>query len=493
MSTLYHTLLKMKSTFIKGILLFAAIILIHLPFLEADPDYNISSSRGPFSDEGLYSEQIRNYINHHYFKFHQSDALLKTPLFSAILFIPYLLLGTHLWVGRCMVMLISSLILFYCHRKFRIPYLIPVFFLCTMMQYYIFHHTHFALAEMVSCSFLLLSICLYNSFMLEDSLRKKAWKIFLSVSFLSLAWYTKIQFIYLAALIPLAYGAYLIFKIKSSGKQELLFLAFILLASFAYAIMYYLCWILPNIEFINYLLPLQPGQFKIDVNTPLVIKDNILNIFLSKEVLIFTIAFSISVLAGIYFLIRPAEKWFTVMFICSLTFAGLESHKLSMGYLPSRYLISTYFSMGLLISLVIVYTFSKFRRAKLLIPSAVIIILGVFHASNYFRALQNRHYVIRDINAYLAEYNFGKRPVLGPWAASCNWESGAITVPVWYNALNYKDPVGTYKPAMIISEADEMESGYAYKNQKIDLVTISDSVKTFQLAAWQIHLYWMRK
>jgi hypothetical protein len=46
---------------------------------------------------------------------------------------------------------------------------------------------------------------------------------------------------------------------------------------------------------------------------------------------------------------------------------------------------------------------------------------------------------------------------------------------------------------MVISEIDERESDYAYKSQGIDLASISDSVKKYQLAAWQIHLYWIKK
>jgi hypothetical protein len=483
----------MRTAFIWKIFLFSIIIALHLPFIEADPDYNISWSRGPFSDEGMYSEQIRNYIHHRHFNFEQSDALLKTPLFSAILFIPYILLGTHLWVGRLTVVLISIIILFYCHRKFKIPYLIPTFFLCAMMQYYIFHHTHFALAEMISCSMLLLGICFYNSFILED-LQKKKWEyLFLSITFLTLAWLTKIQFIYFSALIPGAYAVHLIFNIKKTGKKELLFLSFTLLLSMIYFGIYYLSWILPHKAFIDYLIPLQPGQFKIDQFTPELIKFNLLTIFLGKEMMFFTIAFILSVLAGSFILFKSSRKWFMALFICSLILIALESHKLTMRYLPSRYLISTYFAMGFVISLVIVYLLSTLKGFKLMIPYSIIAILLFLHSIDYFKALQNRHYVIRDINKYLSHFDFGDRPAIGPWAASCNWESGAITFPVWYNTLNYEDPINTYKPAMVISEFDEKESDCAYKNQNIDLAAISDSVKKYQLSAWQIHLYWIRK
>jgi hypothetical protein len=483
----------MKLTFIKEIFLFCLIILLHLPFINADPDYNISWSRGPFTDEGLYSSQIRNYINHKHFNLHESDALVKTPLLSVILFIPYWALGTHLWVGRLVIILISTIILLYCHRKFKIPYLIPVFFLCSMMQYYIFHHTHFVMAEMLSSSFLLASIFFYYSFMQEDSSGKKWQGLFLSITFLSLAWMAKIQFIYLAALIPGVYTIHLIFNRKKSGKQELLFLSFTLFISLLYIGIYYLAWILPNKQFIDYLMPLQGGQFKIDANTPELIKLNLTTIFLGKELLIFTIAFILSACAGTFILIKSPGRWFAALFSSSMIWVLLESHKLTMSYLPSRYLVSAYFAMGLVISVVLVYLLYSLKGAKLIIPYCVISALVLFHSFDYYRALTNRHYVLKDINTYLSHYDFGERLVIGTWAASCNWESGAITIPVWQDLLNYKDPINTYNPAMVISEADEGESDGTYKKQNIDLASISDSVKQYQLRAWQINLYWIKK
>jgi hypothetical protein len=488
-----YFLIKMKFTLIQGIFLFGIILLLHLPFIEADPDYNISWSRGPFSDEGLYSEQIRDYIHHNKINFRQSDALLKTPLLSLIFYIPYLLLGTHLWVGRIIVLLISIIILFYCHRKFNIPYLIPVFFLCIMMEYFIFHHTHFALAEIISSSFLLLSLCFYNSFIRENSISKKWQKIFLSITFLTMAWLTKIQFIYLTPLIPAAYGGYLIINIKKTGKQELIFMCSTVLITFLYIGIYYLGWIVPNLEFINYIRTLAAGQFTLDPYTGDLMKYNLETIFFGKEMEIFTIAFILSFLTGIVILFRTSEKWFVALFIFAFICVLLESHKLTMRYLPSRYLISTYFAMGLLISLVITYLLIKLKGLKLIIPYSAIVILLYFNCIDYFKAFQNRHYVISNMNEYLSRYNFGNSPVIGQWAATCNWESGAMTIPILQNDPNYKDPITSHKPAMVISEVDEMESDYAYKNQQIDLASISDSVKKFQLSVWQIHFYWIKK
>ena len=53
-----------KHTALICYLLIAILFLMHLPFLHADPDYNLSDSRDAFTDEGLNTSQLRNFINH---------------------------------------------------------------------------------------------------------------------------------------------------------------------------------------------------------------------------------------------------------------------------------------------------------------------------------------------------------------------------------------------------------------------------------------------
>ncbi|MBS1659148.1 MAG: hypothetical protein JST18_13760, partial [Bacteroidetes bacterium] len=63
------------------------LILLHFPFLHADPDYFISIGRDAFTDEGLNTSQLRNYINHGYLSFDECDNLIKSPLFNLLLFL----------------------------------------------------------------------------------------------------------------------------------------------------------------------------------------------------------------------------------------------------------------------------------------------------------------------------------------------------------------------------------------------------------------------
>jgi 4-amino-4-deoxy-L-arabinose transferase-like glycosyltransferase len=125
--------------------------LSHLPFIKADADYELSWSRGPWTDEGLYASQIRNLLQHHDLSLDKSDALIKTPLFSALLYTSYQLFGISLVVSRLTVLLITILLLFFiakinAYTSKWILLSIPI----TFLQYYIFQYSHLALTEILS-------------------------------------------------------------------------------------------------------------------------------------------------------------------------------------------------------------------------------------------------------------------------------------------------------------------------------------------------------
>jgi hypothetical protein len=64
-------------------------LVLQTPFILSDPDIHISGSRGVNTDEGLYTCQVRNFINHKDLTLKKTDNFVKAPLFEAILFIPF--------------------------------------------------------------------------------------------------------------------------------------------------------------------------------------------------------------------------------------------------------------------------------------------------------------------------------------------------------------------------------------------------------------------
>ena len=82
------------------------------PFLNADPDFALSGSRGPWADEGQYSVQVRNFILSGDWTMEASDALFKTPLFSALQYVNFSVCGISLFNARVIVLLIVLLCFF---------------------------------------------------------------------------------------------------------------------------------------------------------------------------------------------------------------------------------------------------------------------------------------------------------------------------------------------------------------------------------------------
>src|SRR4029078_7292880 len=87
------------------------LLLLHFLVLHSDPDYNLSIGRDAFTDEGLNTSQLRNYINHGYLSFDECDNLVKTPLFNLILFPSLKFFGTHLIVARVTILLLLVFVL----------------------------------------------------------------------------------------------------------------------------------------------------------------------------------------------------------------------------------------------------------------------------------------------------------------------------------------------------------------------------------------------
>ncbi|MEO6166977.1 MAG: hypothetical protein ABIO46_15840, partial [Chitinophagales bacterium] len=190
---------KKKFNRICLILLFG-VLLLHLPFLNADPDLHLSSSRDAFTDEGLNTSQLRNFINHGYLDFWECDNLVKNPLFNAILFVPLKLFGTHLIVARSTILVLIFCLIFLTAKNFHFRSAITIAAITTLLQYYVFQYSHFSLSEMLSTAFILAGV-FYLYLFIENKFQNNFQLILASV-FLAGSYYSKIQFIYIIPLIP---------------------------------------------------------------------------------------------------------------------------------------------------------------------------------------------------------------------------------------------------------------------------------------------------
>lgn len=464
---------------------------IQQPFLEADPDINISYSRGANTDEGLHSCQIRNYINNQDLTLDQSDNFVKTPLLGYYLYAPLSLFGSKLIIGRLAIFFASILCIIIAfgssnYNRFLLLVLFPLLFL----QYHCFHFFHFCLAEILSSAFIL------GGIIHASKEKKNLWtQAFLSSLMISIAYYLKIQFIYVIVLLPFYHIVFAIFK-KKKKKQILLF-SYTSLFLLGFGILYFLSWYLPNKELFQYVMSDQTSGRFVSFQK---LFDNIKHIhglfFESNEIVHFTYAFYLLFPLGIFLVLKSSSKTYKAIFLGLSLWLLLETHKLGMTYLPSRYLISFIFPMIGICSLVLLefgFLLWRKRKALILVPSLVGIILFIFNLQSYHDSLNRRTFAIQEINDYLSLYDLRGKKIIGPWAPSLTWQTQATSYPVWNGYFNHKDVLESQKPAIIISELDESDSNHVFSSNGIKIDDFADSIVYKKINHWNLKILWMKE
>ena len=476
------------------------LFLSHLPFLSADPDSNISFSRGPFTDEGLNTIQVRNLINHGYLSLEECDNLLKTPLFGTLVGLPMSVFGTRLWISRLTVLVFLTLTLLLLSRSGVFSRLLLLAVPVLFFKYQVFHFSHFSLAEASAIAAILAGIYfLYRAYTPFRSEKQYIRNTLLAGALLSLAWYFKIQFIYILALGPLVAVERAFFARKLSPRIRWLNGLILSGTTVMFLLAYLLAWYLPNKEIYDHMMAYQSGTFSLGPKTWEYIRFNTTHYMLTEVNRVFSATFLVSLALGIFFLTRKSSSHFPVLFSATLIWFLLEFHKLTMVYLPTRYQVSLFAAMGMLIAVVLLELFqgeslSRTGPWKPAMRSAVAIWVSVFFFLNmldYAAALENRTYSLREANRYLASTLEKEDKAIGAWAPSLTWDAGCISFPVWGGFLNDEEPIERFRPTAVISEPDEQDSEQAYKKQGIDLAAVSDSVKTFRIGSWKVSVFWI--
>lgn len=486
----------MKKFYLFLVLLIGVItISMQIPFLLSDPDINISESTDANTDEGLNTCQIRNFVNHGDLTFNKSDNFVKTPLFGAILFLPFKAFGTKLLVARLTVLLLSISICFFIYNfnlYYRLFGLLSIVFVFS--EFFVFHYFHYSMAEMLSTVLLFFSIfLLVKPHKLHTPLKASL----LSATFISLAYYIKIQFLYDVLILPLIITFFIVFKLydkKLLIKQLTYTIAFLAM----YMFIYFVLWYLPNKSFFNYVMADQTtNRFFSFPHLVRGIAGNIFYSFYTDYLRFFMFSFIGLYIIGIY-KFTTKSLVFKALFIGVSCWILVESHKLSMTYLPIRYLISLIFPMGLIMALVVnelMLMKEKNGTVRLLKVFSIVIlsITGIKNFVDYSISYKNRTYSILTIDKYLSKFNFGNETVIGAWAPSLSWQSKAISYPVWKGYFNDVDVIKEQNPAIIIAETDEEDSNQAFSSRGIVIDAYADSIKYFTVNHWEIKLLWIKK
>lgn len=485
--------------------LLAISLLLHFPFIHSDPDFHLSHSRDAHSDEGLNTSQIRNFVNYGYIDPKECDNLIKNPLFNVILAGPLFAFGTKLWVGRLTVWMFVFITVLFLSTNRSLRWMWLIFIPITLFQFHVFSYSHFSMAEMIAVSFILLSIHHAFQFTQRIEKTKREKHLALAILFSTLAWYTKIQFLYMLLFVPLIFMLWFIKILITTRKMSKDVIRLLLISTFlplGFIAAYYLGWFLPLKEPYVYIMQNQAsGRFaEWEFLKPIILENYnryFTQPFLTPLLYLFYIALPTGIL--LYF-INPG-KVFKSLFPISLLWVILESHKLAIHFVPSRYLVSGYVAIGLLVSIVMVESLQRFIFSEKKKPSirylgwiSFVSLLWLFynHGISYTGLLNRRTYQIYQVNQYLSQFQTQGITAAGPWAPSLTWNTKIRAVPVWSGFLNDRNIEEKLNPVIIFSEPDEADSEQAFMKDGIDL-SKADSVKHFQIGRWPVNLYWMQK
>lgn len=467
------------------------LFLAHLPFLQYDPDQNVDlHTRGAWTDEGLYASQTLNFLERGKLDLYENSTFVRGPLLNILQLPFFVITGPHRLTAR-LIVLISLLfaLWFFASRKgmgMTILFFIPVSFL----QYQLFHFSHYAMAEMLCVSAVLVSLGIFITAVDKGG---KAWKkLLIAAFFLFVAYGMKIQYLYLAAILPLASGLnWLVALIRREQETHPLFRVFVISTGFTlmWAMIYLLFWYLPNQDFYQYIMGSEvSGRYKDSLEDMWKLtRFNIEHFIWCDSTKAVITGFLLAIVLLPFFGIRKSVQRSGIIF--AIAWLILELHKLPMTYLPQRYLLSLYAVMGLFIAFLLSSLWR--RRAGRWVSVLILGAIFAFHVPNYLSSLENRSDDLGKVNDYLAQYDLEGEVILGPWAASLSWGTHAITKPVWNGYFNYQAPIETHKPVMVISEKNEAESDKAYSSQGIVLEEAADSVRIFNVWRYEIGIYWI--
>ena len=467
---------------------------LHLPFLQADPDGQMAwHSRGAYTDEGLYTAQIRNYINSGLFDINQMDGFAKAPLLSLLL-LPFLyLLGTHLWVARLAVLLFSLGTTHQLIKRYFAGITGYWAWAIIGLQYFVFNYSHFAMAEMMGASCIVWAGMLYAKYTqtmaVKHALLSALW-LFMALGF-------KINYLYVLAILPIcmaiSMGSHLINKnyigFKTTAKALTGVVGFYaLMGAGVYWLVYY-----PNKGLYTKIV-LQDVAVKFESGITNITNRLVINTQWIASQYPLSLLFILCLLTGIAVLYiantKPQQPTKShglgLFFTC---WAVLEIHKLLVQHLPARYLVSSYLCLSILLAwgCTIIYKHNA-KAAGWAIATIVLLING----SYWVKAYNARTFQIQALNNYIAATANNKRTMLGTWAPTACWNSRNTTLPVWEGYFNDIGFMETHQPQAIITEVDERDAGYIFSKRGINLKQQSDSIRVFRIAEWDVAVHWMK-
>lgn len=484
--------LTSTNTQLRHYLFLLLFFVLQWPFLEADPDRLLVDGRGANTDEGLNTAQVRNYIHHGNQTLFQSDNLIKTPLFSALLYLPFSVFGTSLLVARITVLLSVCLLLLLVFKQMKADGKEGAMMFTLLTGFHLFHYAHFSLAEMVASTALLAGLTFAGRSIEKQQFSHMLW----ASTLIACVWLLKIQFAYVVLIVPVSLCLFVITKRLSLQKAIQLMITYSSV-QLGLGLLFYLVWYAPHQSFFTYVMQNQTAdRFAQPADWLARSRFNFQLFFHQPLVLPTTLLFYLSIPVAAYLIKLKRFQQYLIPFVLCWVWILVELHKLPMIYLPGRYLISLLMAMGMVVVLVALALFQSNIHTSVIrwlrvVMALALITAGGCHLYNWYQSYQSRTFALKEINRYLSSYDFGERPVAGAWAPSLTWENKATSLPVWNHYFNDSATLSTIHPKVIVAETDEADSEQAFKSRGINLELLADSVKTVKVNHWELKIYWL--
>jgi len=491
------TIFKKYSSLYIGILLLAAIAILHAFFINSDPDTNADpATRGAFTDEALYSMQSRNYVVSNEFSLTENDTWIQGPVYGALQIAAYKIFGVRMSVARTITIAAMLLILLFSFWATQTRKIILCLAAFGFTEFHLFSFSHYALPYMISLSMVVLGAILFVHAVTSERRSENIKFSVLCVIALLMAFAVKVSFFY-AFFIPLL-SSLLLFLLERKPEQKVkkrrTFVILLIVIAIA-MLVYVALWYLPHKSFFDYvvfghveaLIPGTYGEIMYDL------KFNFMNRIWGTHLRYIFLLFTASAIAAGYLL---HERKFTnsqkALLVFALAWILIETHRFAMWYLPFRYILGLIISCFLFMSVVAVAFWENMGKLRYLLIIPVLMVFYV-NGKDYAASYSSRTTVISEANKYFSSVPFNHKNVIGAWAPCLNWESDAKVLPVWDKYLHYKDPVKSYSPVAIVAEAKEDDSNQAFVKQGVQLNEISDSLKMFKIGAFQVNVFWLKK
>lgn len=466
--------------------------LLHWIFLSSDPGVHIGPSRDAWTDEGIYTAQVRNFVNFGRMDIEENPTFFKTPLFGVFLVPFFYLFGTRIEVARMAILLLALLVFLYLGRKKadRPFYTIALF--TAFCNIFVFTYSHLAMAEIPAILFIILGIHQLQLWPLRDSVRGKITVILQAELFFFMAFLTKAIFAYLLLYVPVVFFCWSLARFITEGsRSRQLFSFFIisLMTVLSLILVYWAVWVIPHnswaLDVWNYEVT---DRFPDLADMPGTVKFWILNVYTDTLHAFHFWMFLIT--GGVFLLLLISGKirtgWTGFLWAAWLV---MELHKLLLTDQPPRYQLSLLVSLGFFIAYMLrnIQT-AENRWIKLAAILLVSLFAGKFSGDVRWMS-ETKTFQLKAANDYMQQMAVREEVALGPWAGSFCWNSKVYSIPVWGDYMNDKDILTRFRPSWIITEADQDDSNRAFIRDGLQL----SGGKEFLIAGYTVVVYAVKK